>query len=395
MKSEFRTGWPVVLSAAFGAGLGISGLLTYNSGLFQPFLETQIGLTRSGFSAAIFASTVATAVAVPIVGKLVDRHGARLIAVCGAIGLAIGFAALAWLAATPALYVAIMIATGLIGSGCTPVPFTRAVSARFDRSRGLALGMTQVGIGLSAALVPPLIGRVIADHGWRAGFLALAGLAAIGIVPVLIGLPGLAAAPRSRAAPVSLRATRRTALFRLQVAACATMAFAFAGMLSHFVPMLHGAGMPIAQAGSLAGLIGVSVIGSRILIGWLADRIEPAWLGSASCLLCGAGCLILASGGANAAPIGAIALGSAMGAEADLIAILTARHFALPVYGRAYALQYCVFMLAAGVSPLWIGYLADLTGNYRLALVSCAGLLLIPTLLFGLLPAVASRTPAA
>lgn len=80
-----------------------------------------------------------------------------------------------------------------------------------------------------------------------------------------------------------------------------------------------------------------------------------------------------------------------MGAEADLIGFMTARHFPLAAYSRAYALQYGAFMLAAGLSPLWVGIIADRTAGYDIVLLACAGLLLIPICLFLLLPAAAQR----
>lgn len=391
LSAEFRTGWRVVAAAAAGAGLGVSGLLTYNAGLFQPALAQQIGLGAGQFGAGVFASTLATAAAVPLVGRAVDRVGARPVAAAGAALLAVGFVALAFATRSPAGFVLVMGLTGLLGSGCTPVPFTRAVSARFDRSRGIALGLTQVGIGLSAALVPPLVGRIIADHGWRSGYLVLAGLAFAGVLPALLALPGRDGDDRTRRRP-PIATEHRSALFLTQLAAFVTMAFAFAGMLSHFVPMLSKAGVPIARASALAGTIGLSVIVSRVVIGWLADRIDPAWLGAASCAICAGGCLLLGIGGAAAAVPGAVALGTAMGAEADLIAILTARHFPIRLYGRLYARQYAAFMVAAGLGPMWIGWAAGRYGGYQVPLAACAGLLMIPALLFCLLPGVRRRT---
>lgn len=160
------------------------------------------------------------------------------------------------------------------------------------------------------------------------------------------------------------------------------MALAFAGLLSHFVPMLRDAGLSVQHAGALAGLTGVSVIVTRILVGWLADQVNPAWLAAASCAVCAGGCLLLAVGGTSLAPVAAITLGAAMGAEADLIGILTARNFPLSALSHAYARQYAAFMIAGGLSPLWIGYLADATGEYLIGLYVCAGGLLVPTLLF-------------
>ena len=45
------------------------------------------------------------------------------------------------------------------------------------------------------------------------------------------------------------------------------------------------------------------------------------------------------------------------------------------------------FMVAGGVSPLWIGFLADRTGDYRLPLLICSAALLVPIALFLRLPA--------
>jgi MFS family permease len=379
--------------AGLGVGLGVSGLLTYNVGLFAHDLTREIGLSRTAFGAAFFGSTLAMAATMPLVGRLVDRFGPRLMAALGSVMLAAGFVTLSQVRSVTA-YVLVMVIIGSLTAGSTPVPYTRVVSAAFDRARGLALGLTQVGIGLAAALVPPAIALVIARHGWQQGFFALGLLAAFGIVPALLGLPGRV---RQRVPPkkedhVSVRSSR---LFRLQYVAFCTMAFAFAGMLSHFVPMLREAGMPVERAGAFAGLIGGSVIITRIMVGWLADRIEPAWLGSASCLVCAAGCATLAIGGPAMAPVGAIALGAAMGAEADLIGILTAHHFPIGAYSRAYAAQYGGFMVAAGLSPMWMGQLADMSGGYTSALVMAALLLLLPMTLFLLLPRIVRSDPEA
>jgi MFS family permease len=383
--AEFARGWRTVLMAALGVGLGVSGLLTYNAGLFARDLASEIGLSRTAFGAAFFGSTLAMAAAMPLVGRLVDRLGPRIVAAIGALMLSAGFLALSQVRSVAA-YALIVVLIGPLAAGSTPVPYTRAVSAAFQRARGLALGLTQVGIGLAAALVPPVIALVIARQSWQHGFVALAALAALGVVPALLGLPGRRD-QGTQPDGAGYAAVRISPLYRLQYAAFCAMAFAFAGMLPHFVPMLREAGMPVERAGALAGLIGGSVIVTRILVGWLADRIEPAWLGSASCLVCGSGCLLLALGGPAMAPVGALALGAAMGAEADLIGILTARYFPIAAYSRAYAAQYGGFMVAAGLSPLWMGQLTDWSGgNYAPALIAAAALLVLPAVLFAMLP---------
>jgi len=385
--SEFRRGWPVVLAAASGAGLGIAGLLTYTAGIFAKDLEAEIGLSRTALGAAFFGTTVTLAIALPLVGRLVDRFGPRWPAVFGSVSLAIGFALLGTAVDSVPSYLAVMAGIGFFAACSAPVAYTRAVNAVFDRSRGLALGFTQVGIGVAAMIVPPILAGVVAERGWSAGYLALALIAALGIIPAL-ALPGRGDTVAKTASDDS---QLRSPLFFGLLLAFGMMALAFAGLLTHFVPMLREAGLAAQTAGTIAGLIGASVIVSRIVVGWLADRLEAPRIAATCCALCALGCLALAWQGAALAWLGAIALGTAMGAEADLIGYLTARYFGMANYGRLYAVQYASFMLMGGVSPLWVGALADATGGYAAPLLVTATGLGIASVLFLRLPRVRSR----
>jgi MFS family permease len=392
-SAEFRRSWHVVLTAALGTGLGISGLLTYNSGLFVPELEKSIGLTRGTFGLAFFAATVALAVALPLVGRIIDHRGARAPALFGSSMLVIGFLLLATMVNSVATYFAIMIGIGLFAAGSTPVGYMRAVSAAFERDRGLALGFTQMGLGFAGALIPPLVTAAILSGGWTSGYFLLAGLAALGLLPAAIGLRGAAAAPL--AAPTEQVALMRNRIFLLQMAAFALMALGFAGFLPHFVPLLRDAGLSPALAATYASIIGVAVIGSRLVIGWLSDRVHAPTVAAVVCLIAAGGCVTIALGGAAMAPIAALAFGCAMGAEADLVGFLTARYFGLAVYGRAYARQYAAFMLAAGASPAWIGMLYDQTGGYGMPLTIAALMLVGSAFLFTRLPRYTADAPHA
>ena len=188
---EFARGGRVLCGATFGVGLGIAGLLTYNLGLFTTDLGQEIGLSPATYGAALLGLNLALAAAMPLVGRLVDRFGPRAIAGAGAAILAGGFFALSRTQSV-AFYAAVLVAIGFCASLSAPVAHTRAVAESFRRRRGLALGITQVGIGLAAALVPPLVATQIDSGGWRSGFVLLAALAAAGIVPVALGLPGKA-----------------------------------------------------------------------------------------------------------------------------------------------------------------------------------------------------------
>lgn len=395
--SEFRQGWPIVVAAASGAGLGIAGLLTYSAGIFAKDLEAGIGLGRTALGAAFSIATLALALAMPAVGFLVDRFGPRWPAAFGSLALSAGFLALGTVVESVPGFIAVMAAIGFFAACSAPVAYTRAVNAVFDRSRGLALGFTQVGIGVTAMVVPPLLAIVVAERGWQTGYLVLAVIAAMGMLPALALPAGNGGGSAVR--HVARASEMRSRLFVMLLLAFGTMALSFAGLLTHFVPMLREAGLGARTAGALAGLIGASVIGSRIVVGWLADRFEASRVAAVCCALCALGCIALAWQGAAFAWLGAVALGTAMGAEADLIGYLTARYFGMASYGRLYAVQYASFMVMGGLSPLWVGALADATGGYDVPLIVTALGLVGAIVLFLRLPplpptAAAAHAPA-
>ncbi|MDO6415322.1 MFS transporter [Sphingomonas sp. BIUV-7] len=371
-------------------GLGIAGLLTYTAGIFAKDLQTAIGLTRTQLGTAFFLSTIALACALPIVGRLVDRYGPRWPAMFGAVALSAGFLALGTFVQSVPAYMIVMALVGFGGAFSAPVAYMRAVSGAFDRSRGLALGLTQSGIGVAAMVVPPIVAATVATNGWQAGYKLLALIALAGTIPAS-RLPRSLILASQTPEP---RAAFSSSTFLLLLTAFGAMALAFAGFLPHFVPMLRESGMEARSAGQVAGLIGASVIVSRLIVGWLSDRYEAPRVAAGCCAICAAGCLTLALGGTPLAWVGAIALGSAMGAEADLIGYLTARYFGMARYGRLYALQYASFMLMAGVGPVWVGALADRTSSYRAPLFVAAAGLVVAILLFLRLPRVRPRQPS-
>ena len=138
-------------------------------------------------------------------------------------------------------------------------------------------------------VVPPVLAAVVATRGWQAGYIALGVVALIGIVPALTLPAGRSL--ETRGADVAKTAEMRSPTFILLLLSFGMMALAFAGLLPHFVPMLRDGGMDARSAGALAGVIGASVIVSRVVVGWLADRIDAPRIAATCCALCALGCL--------------------------------------------------------------------------------------------------------
>jgi cyanate permease len=382
----------VLAGAVIGCATGISALLLYTNGLFVAGLTAEFGLTRTQFGFGVLLVTLAIAAANPLVGWAVDRFGAKWPSIAGLLLLSAGFAMLGWSVRSVTSYLLPQPLVAFAAAASGPVAFSKLVSAAFDRRRGLALGLTMAGIGLAAAFVPPRLAAHIVAHGWRAGYLALSLLPLAGAVLLVVILPARADAVPSRQAPDPAAAGEGTSpgidsrVFWILAAAFATMSLAFTGMLPHFVPMLTDGGLDPVAAGRIAGQIGLAVISSRLLIGFLLDRLFAPRIAIAVCLLAAAGCALFIARGTAAATLTAIALGFAIGAELDLMGFLVARYFGLAGFGRIYGWLYGAFVAASGLAPLWVGALRDTTGSYTLPLALCIVGLIAACGVFLLLP---------
>lgn len=392
-----KAGWQRVLAGAIvGSATGVSAALLYTNGLFVADLTRDFGLTRSQFGFGVLLVTLALAAANPVVGWAVDRFGARWPSVAGLLLLSAGFASTGLFVHSVPSYLALQSLVALGGAASGPIAYTKFIGATFTRRRGLALGLTMTGIGLSAAILPPLLATVIATHGWRTGYLALAILPLVGaIVTALLfprrAVPPTVAAVRSEVADPGRREWLRSSTFWILAGTFAAMSLSFGGLLPHFVPMLLDAGITPIAAGRIAGEIGLAVIASRIVVGLLLDRVFAPRVAIVICIIGASGGVTLLFGGAPYASVTAVALGLALGAELDLMGYLVSRYFSLAQFGRIYGWQYGAFVFASGLGPLWVGAVRDATGNYDAALIASTLGLLLTCLGFLALP----RYPAA
>ncbi len=271
---ELGRGWSVVLAAFIGIAFGISAIYFYTTGFFIKPLQAEFGWSRTEVSLAMIGGTIATAVASPLVGALVDRIGARLVGCISLLCLSLGFLALSRLGPSIWAFALLSLLISMGGSGTSPVTFTRMIAARFSRARGIALGLALSGTGVAGALVPRLFGPYIETAGWRAGYqvLFLAVLIAAPIVWVL-GRRNDSDRTGAAAPGLSFSAVVASSLFRRLAIAFVATALAIGGFIVHLVPLLTDAGFSVATAGQVAMTVGVFVIVGRLGCGYALDRL--------------------------------------------------------------------------------------------------------------------------
>ena len=389
---EFRSGWLVILACAIGVGVGLTGLPFYTFGVFINPLEDAFGWSRSSIAAGLMVLNAGTLFLSPLLGMVMDRVGVKAIAVPSLTGLAIGMLALSYSGGSIIHFYAAWMLVAVLGSGTTPLTWTRAVTASFNEMRGLALGLTLMGTGLASMFGPRLVQAAIGAGGWEAGFRAMAIFVLLVAVPLaFFGLKSKGAASKqtSDATPaIGLdfgEALKRPAFWLIFVG----IFFVILGQSSatvHFVPLMTGRGVEPADATQMMVALGLSVIVGRVLVGLALDRFHAPHVARACLLLPVLSLLVLIfTSTGNFGLLSAILLGLAAGAEVDLLAYLVGRYFGLKSYGKIYGVMLSAFALGGGLGPVLTGMAYDAAGNYTLALYVGVGVFLAGAILLGML----------
>ncbi|HVC30653.1 MAG TPA: MFS transporter [Steroidobacteraceae bacterium] len=393
---EFRAGWPVVVAAMLGIGLGLSPVPFYTTGIFAPVLARQFGWSFADIFAGFPILTAIVLFMSPAVGWLSDRYGVRRIAIASSALFGLCYMSQALMTGSLALYYGIWSVMAVVGAGTLPVTWTRAVNNRFQARKGLALGLTLLGTGLFGFACKSYTTALIAHFGWRGAYVG------IGLLPLLLALPVALGAfydvgegesrqeRKARAAELAantpgltLRQALRDVRFWIMGIAFLPISFAVGGPIPNLENILHTAGFRGGEIVSLTQWVGLSVILGRVAGGWLIDRV---WAPAVAFVLLAASalaCTVLARGGFGyeRAALSIAAIGCSAGLEYDLMAFLVARYLGMKSYGSIYGTLYGFFALGAGVGPLVYGAIFDRSHSYGGILLASAALFLLGAIL--------------
>jgi MFS family permease len=374
-KSESK--WSVPIGGALALIVGNGPVSVFAFGVFMGSLEREFGWTRASLSAGMALCAVLSALSLPIVGLLMDKVGIRRVLMI-AIGLfALNVATISF-STSLALFIALTALTGATGAAQSPMGYVKSIAGYFDRRRGLAIGIAMSGVGIGTALVPQYVQWVIAEHGWRAGYVGL------GLAIVVVALPAVALLVREPRAAINpsladtapgIEIGEAMALrsFWCIAAAVLLVSIAVNGALVHVIPLLVDSGWTPAAATRVLAVAGMAGLAGRLLAGYLMDRVFAPFVASGFFALAMVGLYALGSG--INAYVGMASIGLAAGAEVDMIGFFVSRYYGLRRFGQIYGVLFAVFTIGAGLGPLLMGASHTKFGSYDFGLLGCGAAL--------------------
>src|SRR5581483_751426 len=125
-----------------------------------------------------------SAVASPVVGRVMDRRGPRFVIEIGVLLTAAGLVAATRIEEPWQLYATLGV---LVGAGANCMTFTaqsQYLPNWFVRRRALAISLAFSGAGFGAILILPWIQEIILHKGWRSSCLTLGVLIFVVLLPL-------------------------------------------------------------------------------------------------------------------------------------------------------------------------------------------------------------------
>ena len=269
--------WRLVVTLAL---MTIGSGAMYVVAVVLPAVQAEFGVARADASLPYTLMMVGFGLGGIAMGKLADRVGVMWVVLIGAAGLGTGFIAAGMAGSLMGFAIAHGVLLGAFGSATTFAPLVADTSLWFVRRRGIAVAICASGNYLGGAIWPPIVQRFVETNGWRATYIGLGIFCAV-------TMAGLALLMRPRpplAVPAAVRITgpvpstrpfglsmgqAQTLLCIAGVACCVAMAMPQV----HIVAYCSDLGFGAARGAEMLSLMLACGIVSRLVSGWVCDRI--------------------------------------------------------------------------------------------------------------------------
>jgi nitrate/nitrite transporter NarK len=338
-------------------------------GVLAGFLLEEFSISRSGLGFLTTTLFVVGGIGSPYSGLLVDRFGARRMAIASAATVALAFAGMAWAPTYAWMLAAATLAGGALAS-CNPITNKLVALYITPGERGLTMGIKQAGVQVGAFVIGVSLPALASAQGYRIalGVLTLVPLLAIAGIAWLIP----ADEPKDPRTGALGPAGRRLESAVWWMSGYAALMGAGVAAFGAYLPLYiqEELGRSVGTAGAVVGLIGLVGILARVAFGWVSERFGrfALSLGVMGAGAVGASLLVL---GASPSTSWILWIAAALfGVSAitwntvGMIAVLA--EVGDEDAGRASGYVQAGFYGGYALSPIVFGYSVDVTGTYDL-----------------------------
>jgi MFS family permease len=366
-------------------------LMTIGSGAMYviavvlPAVQAEFGVARADASLPYTLMMVGFGLGGIAMGKLADRVGVMWVVLLGTVGLGSGFILAGMSGSLVGFAIVHGLLLGALGSSATFAPLVADTSLWFVRRRGIAVAICASGNYVAGTIWPPIVQHFIETVGWRQTYVGL-GLFCLVTMPLLaLGMrtrppavahtapapvPG-ATVPLSVQRPFGWSPTQAQVLLCIAgVACCVAMSMPQVHIVAYCGDLGYGA----ARGAEMLSLMLACGIVSRLVSGWICDRIgglRTLVLGS---VLQGVALLLfLPFDGLVSLYIISALFGLFQGGIVPSYAIIVREHFEPKEAGARVGTVLMATLFGMALGGWMSGKVFDLTGSYHAAFINGIG----------------------
>ncbi|MEV7978990.1 MFS transporter [Streptomyces sp. NPDC086519] len=396
--------WKAAIACVLAMVLSPPALVTTVTFLIDPVAK-DFGWSHSETLSIFNIPTVAAPFVLPLAGRLVDRWGARAVAVPGTALYALATAAVALVGANGLVLTAILLVSTALGYTSILGVVYKVVSEWFPHHRGLGYSML-IGAtsSLAGAALAPLSQLSIDHFGWRTTYLLIGGCILLIVFPAqyfLMYEPASAPLTHEKAVlpeakgrpahtdlpglPLS-RALRTRAWWYMVLVLTVAAAVAMSVRLNA-VSLFGERGYSATEVSLSVSVMLVTSVAGQILAGMVLDRSRTprAFVPFMVCLVLGTVTVFAATGGMWALFLTMALLGVVTGAESTTGPYFVGCYFGMRAFAQIQGITLgIVSLVGIGLFPVLAQGAAESTGGYTATLVAltAAGLIVLALSLF-------------
>ncbi|HSM57027.1 MAG TPA: MFS transporter [Candidatus Sulfomarinibacteraceae bacterium] len=392
-KTPFYYGWVILAVGTLGIIMTSPGQ-TYAVSVFTEYFIRDLGVSRSLVSTLYAAGTLIGSMALPLIGRQIDRRGSRTMVVVITIIFGAACVYMGGLVSGPLTLALGFVAIRMFGQGSLNLVSNNVINQWWVRRRGTIMGLSGLFVSLlGLGGFPSLINWLIPHYGWRMTYVLLGALLLLVMLPLGylffrerpedFGLEpdGNKEVPKVGPLPApslpeenwTRQEALRTVTFWIVAGGLMVSAMMSTGLFFHMVSIFADNQLSPTVAASVYVPIAVMTALVTVGSGALIDRI-PLRLALATSLFLLALALWMAQhlSSTPMAFLYGVILGGNMGLFRIVSSVAWAHYFGRRHLGSISGVASTVLIVGSAVGPIPLGVARDALGNYNLALTLLA-----------------------
>ena len=393
-------GWKVVGACSFLA-IFCGSIFVYGFPVFFLHIQRDLELSSASTSLIFALSRGEAGIARPITGWIVDKFDSRPIIIFGGLMVGVGLVILS-VVHTYWIFLAVFIGMVAVGNNTSfGQAFLAVINRWFIKRKAVAMTLVITSYTIGGAFMVPLLSRGVEALGWRTVLLYT------GIFVVALSIPtsffikrspesvgiDINQSPEAPDRPVSaansacesdfgVKEAVKTTTFWLMLTGSSLRISVTSGLLVHAIPIMAWKGLSEQSGADIVALLFFIAIPARLFFGLYNSGLQTRYVLSMGMAFGTLGLFILVfvdSGWSVYAFVAGIAM---LEGATTLNWVLMGQYYGRRNFATIIGIITAVYSVGMLASPLFLGWIFDHNGTYRVGLIVFIFMYAISSVLF-------------